>query len=235
MTSITMPSAGKMPSAGTMPSAGRDAALETILAANQIIPVITIERIGDAVPLARALVAGGVTALEITLRTPVALDAAKAIIAEVPGAIVGLGTVTSPRDLDAAERIGARFIISPGATAALLASASTRALPYLPGVATASDLMAAMEAGYRTVKFFPAVPAGGIAAIRALAGPFPEARFCPTGGIGEANAAEWLAVPGIVAIGGSWLAPPDMIRAGDFTAITAIATRSLGKLVPRRV
>jgi 2-dehydro-3-deoxyphosphogluconate aldolase / (4S)-4-hydroxy-2-oxoglutarate aldolase len=216
-----------------MTAAQRDAALDAILAANRIIPVITIDRVADAVPLARALVAGGVTALEITLRTPVALDAAKAIIAEVPGAIVGLGTVTRPADFDAAERIGARFVISPGTTPALLRSAATRPMPYLPGVATASDLMAAMEAGYRTVKFFPAVQAGGITAIRALAGPFPDIRFCPTGGIGEANAAEWLAVPCIAAVGGSWLAPTDLIRSGDFAGITAIATRSTAKLPAR--
>jgi 2-dehydro-3-deoxyphosphogluconate aldolase / (4S)-4-hydroxy-2-oxoglutarate aldolase len=209
---------------------GRDGALDAILAKNPIIPVITIDRLADAVPLARALVAGGITALEITLRTPVALDAATAIIKAVPDAIVGLGTVTRQADLDAAERIGARFIISPGTTPALLVSAAKRALPYLPGVATASDVMAAVEAGYRTVKFFPAVPAGGIPAIRALAGPFPDVRFCPTGGISEANAADWLAVPGIVAVGGSWLAPQNLIRAGDFGGITDIAARSIGRV-----
>ncbi len=213
----------------------RDAALEAILSANRIIPVITVERVADAVPLARALVAGGVTALEITLRTPAALDAARAIIAEVPDAIVGLGTVTRPADFAQAEHIGARFVISPGTTAALLAAAASSNLPYLPGVATASDIMAARDAGFTTVKFFPAVQVGGIPAIRALAGPFPDVRFCPTGGIGEANAAEWLAVPGIVAVGGSWLAPTDLIRAGDFAGITAIAIRSLTKLPPRRI
>lgn len=213
-----------------MTAAARDAALAKIMAANRVIPVITIERVADAVPLARALVAGGVTALEVTLRTPTALDAARAIIVEVPDAIVGLGTITCIADLDAAERIGARFVISPGATTALLAAAAARALPYLPGIATGSELMAAMDAGFRTVKFFPAVPAGGIPAIRALAGPFPDARFCPTGGIGEANAAEWLAVPGIVAVGGSWLAPSELIRAGDWAGITTIARRTLAKL-----
>ena len=217
-----------------MTVAARDATLATILAANRIIPVITIDRIADAVPLACALVAGGVTALEVTLRTPVALDAARAIISEVPDAIVGLGTVTRAADLDAAERIGARFVISPGMTPALLGAAAQRALPYLPGIATGSELMAAMEAGFSTVKFFPAVPAGGIAAIRALAGPFPDARFCPTGGIAEAHAAEWLAVPAIVAVGGSWLAPTELIRAGDWAGITAIARRTLATL-PTRV
>lgn len=216
-----------------MTAATRDAALASIIAVNRVIPVITIDRVADAVPLARALVAGGVTALEVTLRTPVALEAARAIIAEVPDAVVGLGTVTRAADLDAAERIGARFVISPGATPALLAAASARALPYLPGIATGSELMAAMDAGFRTVKFFPAVPAGGLPAIRALAGPFPDARFCPTGGIAESNAAEWLAVPGIVAVGGSWLAPTELIRAGDWAGITAIAKRTLAKLPAR--
>ena len=216
-----------------MTAAARDAALATILSANRVIPVITIERVADAVPLARALVAGGVTALEVTLRTPAALDAARAIAADVPDAIVGLGTIARAADLDAAERIGARFVISPGATQALLAAAAGRALPYLPGIATGSELMAAMEVGFRTVKFFPAVPAGGIPAIRALLGPFPDARFCPTGGIGESNAAEWLAVPGIVAVGGSWLAPTELIRAGDWAGITAIARRTLAKLPAR--
>ena len=216
-----------------MTAAIRDAALAKIIAANRIIPVITIERVADAVPLARALVAGGVSALEVTLRTPVAIEAARAIVAEVPDAIVGLGTVTRPADFDLAERIGARFVISPGATPQLLAAAAQQGLPYLPGIATGSELMTALEAGFRTVKFFPAVPAGGIAAIRALAGPFPDARFCPTGGISEANAAEWLAVPGIVAVGGSWLAPADLIKAGDWAGITAIAKRTLARLPER--
>lgn len=213
-----------------MTATERDAALDAILAGNRIIPVITIQRLADAVPLARALVAGGITALEITLRTPVALDAARAIIAEVPSAIVGLGTITRPADFESAARVGARFVISPGATPALLAEAAQRPLAYLPGVATASELMAALDAGFRTVKFFPAGPAGGIPAIRALNGPFPDARFCPTGGVSEANAHEWLAVPAVRAVGGSWLAPPDLIRSGDFAAITTLAARSRARL-----
>ncbi len=213
-----------------MTASRRDAALAVILAANPIIAVITIEGIADAVPLARALVAGGITALEITLRTPVALEAAKLIISEVADAIVGLGTVTCPRDFDAAERIGARFVVSPGATRELLRSAQTCRLPYLPGVATASEMMAAIEAGYTTLKFFPAVPAGGLAALRALAGPFPDIRFCPTGGISEVDAGTWFSVPSVAAVGGSWLAPTALVRDGKFADITAIAARSLAKL-----
>ena len=158
-----------------------------------IIPVLTIERLEDAVPLARALVAGGVRTLEVTLRTPVAIESAKAIMAHVPEAVVGIGTILNADDLARVEAIGARFGISPGATPDLLKAAAASALPFAPGIATASELMLALAHGFNLVKFFPAEPSGGIKALRALAGPFPDARFCPTGGIGEANAAAWLA------------------------------------------
>ena len=148
-------------------------------------------------PLARALVAGGVRALEVTLRTPVAIEAAKAIIAEVPEAIVGIGTILNADDLARANALGARFGISPGATPELLEAAAASGLPFAPGIATASELMQALAHGFDLVKFFPAEQAGGIKALRALAGPFPDARFCPTGGIGEANAATWLAEPNV--------------------------------------
>ncbi|MBE9607034.1 bifunctional 4-hydroxy-2-oxoglutarate aldolase/2-dehydro-3-deoxy-phosphogluconate aldolase [Acetobacteraceae bacterium H6797] len=201
-----------------------------LLAESRLVPVLTIEKVADAVPLARALVAGGITMLEITLRTPAAADAARAIIAEVPEALVGLGTVTTAKDLELARSLGARFALSPGATPALLDAAAALGLPFVPGIATPSELMAAVERGFEVVKFFPAVPAGGIAALKAFAGPFPEMRFCPTGGIGEDQAAEWLALPQVVAVGGSWLAPTKLMRDGQWSEITEIARRSLAKL-----
>jgi 2-dehydro-3-deoxyphosphogluconate aldolase / (4S)-4-hydroxy-2-oxoglutarate aldolase len=196
----------------------------------RVIPVLTIERLEDAVPLARALVAGGVRTLEVTLRTPVAIEAARAMIAEVPEAIIGIGTILNASDLSQAERLGARFGISPGATPELLRAAAESALPFAPGVATASELMQALAHGFELVKFFPAEQAGGIKALRALGGPFPHARFCPTGGIGEANAATWLAEPNVLAVGGSWLCPPAEIRAGNWAGITAMCERAMKSL-----
>lgn len=192
----------------------------------RVIPVLTIERLEDAVPLARALVAGGVRTLEVTLRTPVAIEAARAMIAEVPEAIVGIGTIVSAADLSQAERLGARFGVSPGATPELLRAAAQSELPFAPGVATASELMQALAHGFELVKFFPAEQAGGIKGLRALGGPFPQARFCPTGGIGDANAASWLAEPNVVAVGGSWLCPPAEVRAGNWSGITAMCERA---------
>jgi 2-dehydro-3-deoxyphosphogluconate aldolase/(4S)-4-hydroxy-2-oxoglutarate aldolase len=197
-----------------------------------IIPVLTIERLEDAVPLAKALVAGGVRTLEITLRTPVAIESAKAIMAHVPEAVVGIGTILNADDLARAEGIGARFGISPGATPDLLKAAAASALPFAPGIATASELMLALSHGFNLVKFFPAEQSGGIKALRALAGPFPDVRFCPTGGIGEANAASWLAEPNVVAVGGSWLCPAANIRSGNWAGITAICNRTMKLLKP---
>jgi len=197
-----------------------------------IIPVLTIERLEDAVPLARALVAGGVHVLEVTLRTPVAIESAKAIMAYVPEAVVGIGTILNADDLARAEGIGARFGISPGATPDLLKAAAASALPFAPGIATASELMLALAHGFNLVKFFPAEQSGGIKALRALAGPFPDVRFCPTGGIGEANAASWLAEPNVVAVGGSWLCPAADIRSGNWAGITAICNRTMKLLKP---
>ncbi len=197
-----------------------------------IIPVLTIERLEDAVPLARALVAGGVRTLEITLRTPVAIESAKAIMAHVPEAVVGIGTILNADDLARVEAIGARFGISPGATPDLLKAAAASALPFAPGIATASELMQALAHGFNLAKFFPAEQSGGIKALRALAGPFPEARFCPTGGIGEANAVAWLAEPNVFAVGGSWLCPAADIRSGNWSGITAICNRTMKLLKP---
>lgn len=208
-----------------MTASDGNSSLVSMLEAARVVPVITIERIDDAVPLARALVAGGIRMLEVTLRTTVALEAAQAIMADVPEAIVGLGTVLDAADLARAETIGARFALSPGATPELLdAAAAHRRLPFIPGIATASELMAALARGFDVFKFFPAREAGGIAALRALAGPFPQARFCPTGGINAANAAEWLAEPNVVAVGGSWLCPVAEIRAGDWLSIERLAS-----------
>jgi 2-dehydro-3-deoxyphosphogluconate aldolase/(4S)-4-hydroxy-2-oxoglutarate aldolase len=204
--------------------------LEEILRAAPVIPVVTIEHARDAVPLARALVVGGLKAVEITLRTPAASAAAAAIAREVPEALVGVGTVLTPHDLTTARVLKARFALSPGSTPDLLDAAAQGRLPFIPGVQTASELMAALARGFDVVKFFPAAQAGGIAAVRALAGPFPQVRFCPTGGIGEENFVEWLAQPNVVSVGGSWLAPASDIRTGKWTAITARARRAMEML-----
>jgi 2-dehydro-3-deoxyphosphogluconate aldolase / (4S)-4-hydroxy-2-oxoglutarate aldolase len=210
--------------------ATRNERLAELLRVAKVIPVITIERVEDAVPLAQALVAGGLRLLEITLRTPTALDAAAAIIARVPDAIVGIGTVLGPDDLVRSREIGAQFALSPGASPALLEAAAADTMPFIPGVATASELMMVLTSGFETVKFFPAVPAGGPAALKALAGPFPDARFCPTGGIDETNFSDWLALPNVVVVGGSWITPAADIRAGAWTAITDRARRALAVL-----
>ena len=200
--------------------------LAAILDRVTVIPVVTIDRVADAVPLARALAAGGLKVIEITLRTPAAPHAIEAIAASVPEAIVGAGTVLNEADLVRALSFGARFAVSPGATPRLLDAAVRAGVPFLPGVATASELMVVLERGYDTVKFFPAAAAGGIPALKALSAPFPSVRFCPTGGIGEADLAAWLALPCVAAVGGSWLAPRDLIARADWAAITALARRS---------
>ena len=191
--------------------------LNQVFALAPVVPVITIEHARDAVPLARALVAGGLPVVEITLRTHAAVDAARAIIAEVSDAVVGIGTVLTPRDLEMVAKLGAAFAISPGQSAELLEAASSGDLPFVPGIQTASDLIACVARGFDLVKFFPAVPAGGLAALNALGGPFPNVRFCPTGGIAQHNVREWLAHPRVVAVGGSWIAPASDIKAGDWS------------------
>lgn len=201
--------------------------MSALLALGRVIPVITLDRLEDAVPLARALVAGGVRLLEITLRTAAGLDGARAIMRAVPDAVVGIGTVLTPDDLRRAVEAGASFALSPGATPDLLAAAAGVQIPFLPGVATASELMATLARGFTTAKFFPATSAGGLPALRALAGPFPQARFCPTGGITEANAAEWLALPNVVAVGGSWLTPAAEVAAGQWDLIRDRAARTM--------
>jgi 2-dehydro-3-deoxyphosphogluconate aldolase/(4S)-4-hydroxy-2-oxoglutarate aldolase len=195
------------------------AKLAKLLALAPVIPVITIDDAAQAVPLARALVAGGLRVVEITLRTSAAIEAAHAIITEVPDAIVGIGTVLTPDDYERAAKLGAAFAISPGMSINLLDAAKAGELPFAPGIQTASDLMACVTRGFELVKFFPAVPAGGLAALDALSGPFPNVRFCPTGGINAGNAAQWLAHKKVVAIGGSWVAPSADIKTGNWAAI----------------
>ncbi len=197
--------------------------VEDILASGPVLPVVVIDDPAHAVPLARALVAGGVRAIEITLRTERALEAVRAIAAEVPDAIPGVGTVLTPADFDAAAAAGAKFAISPGATPALMDAAWASTLPYVPAVQTASELMRVMEAGFTVAKFFPAAPAGGVEALKALAGPFPAMRFCPTGGIDAQSALAYLALPNVICVGGSWIAPRAAIEAGDFAKIEQLA------------
>lgn len=204
------------------------ARLLELFALAPVIPVITIDEAKAAVPLARALVGGGLRVIEITLRTAAAVEAARAIIAEVPEALVGIGTVLTGRDLDRAAALRAAFGISPGQSAELLDAAAASELPFAPGIQTPSDLIACVTRGFEVVKFFPAVPAGGLPALNALAGPFPQVRYCPTGGISETNVAPWLAHPKVLAVGGSWVAPSSDIRAGNWPAIEARARAAAG-------
>lgn len=188
-----------------------------------VIPVIVIQRVADAVPLARALLAGGVRVLEITLRTPVALDCMRAIAAAVPEAIVGAGTIRSVADARAALDAGCRFGVSPGYQSDIGLACKTLGLPLLPGVATASEVMAAHSDGYSFLKFFPATAAGGIPMLKALAGPFADVVFCPTGGITPESAPQFLALPNVLVCGGSWLTPQDAVDAQDWARISALA------------
>ncbi len=197
--------------------------IKPILQLGPVIPVMVIERTEDAVPLAQALLAGGVKVLEITLRTPNALAVISAIARHVPDAVVAAGTVTTPEQWEDAARAGARFAVSPGLTARLLDAAGKATIPLLPGVATASELMTAMDAGFECLKFFPAQQAGGAAMLKAWAGPLPQALFCPTGGITAASAPDYLALPNVACVGGSWLTPANEVQAGNWAAITALA------------
>ncbi|GFZ88456.1 bifunctional 4-hydroxy-2-oxoglutarate aldolase/2-dehydro-3-deoxy-phosphogluconate aldolase [Dyella caseinilytica] len=201
--------------------------VETTMRLAPVIPVVIIDDARYAVPMARALVAGGIPAIEVTLRTPAALDAIRAIAAEVEGAVVGVGTVLSARDLHAAEQAGARFAVSPGVSPGLLDAADNSALPLLPGVATAGEAMTLLERGYRHLKFFPAVPAGGAKLLGAWASPLPQLRFCPTGGISLTSAPDFLALPNVLCVGGSWLTPSDKLKSGDWTGIEQLAREAV--------
>lgn len=187
-----------------------------------VIPVLVIEDAALARPLAEALVAGGLPALEVTLRTPAALDAIRAM-AEVSGGTVGAGTLLTPEDVKAAKEAGAQFGVSPGATDRLLAACEEAELPLLPGAATATEAMQLLERGYTTAKFFPAEAAGGAAALKAIGAPLPQITFCPTGGVTASNAPGYLALPNTVCVGGSWVAPKDSLAAGDWAAVEALA------------
>jgi 2-dehydro-3-deoxyphosphogluconate aldolase/(4S)-4-hydroxy-2-oxoglutarate aldolase len=188
-----------------------------------VIPVIVLQDIAHAVPLARALVAGGIRMLEVTLRTPVALACIERIAREVPDAVIGAGTVRSAADAQAAALAGARFAVSPGYTHAVGKACHDLGLALLPGVATGSEIMAAQEDGYNALKFFPAMQAGGPAMLKAWHGPFNDVVFCPTGGVTPANAAEFLALPNVACVGGSWLTPAEAVAQGDWARITQLA------------
>jgi 2-dehydro-3-deoxyphosphogluconate aldolase / (4S)-4-hydroxy-2-oxoglutarate aldolase len=188
-----------------------------------VIPVVTIERAGDAVPLARALVAGGLAVIEVTLRTPAALEAVRAIRTQVGSCIVGVGTVTRVGDIAAALAAGAQYLVSPGTTPDLAAALAEASVPVIPGCATVSEAMGLVDRGFDILKFFPAAAAGGAGWLKAVAAPLPHVKFCPTGGIQAHNAPAYLALPNVVAVGGSWPAAPDLVRSGDFARITALA------------
>lgn len=198
---------------------------EEILARAPVIPVLTIEREEDAAPLARALVAGGLVVLEVTLRTPVALAAMKAIAREVPEALLGAGTVLNQRDYDASLEAGARFALSPGYVEKLT---PIRGAPFIPGIATATELMRGLDAGFTAFKFFPAAALGGPAALSALGGPLPKAKFCPTGGISLKNAPDYLALPNVMCVGGSWIAPGAAVREKQWQTIENLAREANG-------
>ena len=209
-----------------IPTQWKIPALE-ILENGPVVPVMVIHELEHAVPLARTLVAGGVRVLEIVLRTPVALDAIRAITREVPEAITGAGTVVNGHDLAAVAEAGAVFAISPGLTRELLDAALQGPIALIPGIATISELMLAMDKGYRQFKFFPAEAAGGIAMLKAIAGPFPQVTFCPTGGISAAKYRDYLALKNVACVGGSWIVPSDLIAARNWQAITELATATV--------
>ncbi|MCB1433132.1 MAG: bifunctional 4-hydroxy-2-oxoglutarate aldolase/2-dehydro-3-deoxy-phosphogluconate aldolase [Alphaproteobacteria bacterium] len=197
--------------------------MEATLAAAPVVPVMVIENAADAVPLAKALVKGGLPVLEITLRTAKAIDCIRAIIAEVEGAIVGAGTVLDAAQLSDCEKLGCAFAVSPGSSPKLLDAAADSAVPLLPGGVTASECMALLERGYRFQKFFPAEPAGGTAYLSSLASPLPQIKFCPTGGINLQNAGSYLKLTNVITIGGSWMAPKKLIEAKDWAGIEKLA------------
>ena len=197
-----------------------------LLALGPVMPVLVIEDSAHAVPLARALFDGGIRVLEVTLRTPAALTAIRAIAAEVPGVVVGAGTLLRAEDVAVARKAGAQFGVSPGATPELLRAGRIDGWPFLPGVLTPSNIMAARDAGYDTLKFFPAESAGGCKAVKAYAGPFPDMRFCPTGGIDERTAPSYLSLPNVDCVGGSWLTPPALLAGGEWEQIRQLALRA---------
>lgn len=202
---------------------------EEILRQGPVVPVMVIHKLEQAVPLAQALMAGGIRVLEITLRTPVAVEAIRAISRDVPGAIVGAGTVIRPEELTKVAEAGAVFAISPGLTVELLQSANQGTIPLIPGISTVSELMTGMELGYTHFKFFPAEAAGGVKMLKAIAGPFPQITFCPTGGITLDNYLDYLALKNVACIGGSWVAPQEAMDRGDWARITALTREAVAQ------
>ncbi|MCK8681334.1 bifunctional 4-hydroxy-2-oxoglutarate aldolase/2-dehydro-3-deoxy-phosphogluconate aldolase [Streptomyces lichenis] len=211
-----------------MDSAAAQSAAPSVLDLSPVIPVVVIEDAADAVPLARALVAGGLPAIEVTLRTPAALDAVRAIAAEVPEAVVGAGTVITPEHVAAAVAAGARFLVSPGWTDGLLEAMRASGLPFLPGVSTVSEVLALLERGVGEMKFFPAEAAGGVPYLRSIGGPLPQARFCPTGGIGLDSAPGYLGLANVGCVGGTWMLPPDALAARDWARVESLAREAAG-------
>jgi len=202
---------------------GANTVMAEIMAMAPVVPVVVLDDLKAAVPLAEALVRGGLPVIEVTLRTVVGLDAIQAIAKAVPGAVVGAGTVNRPEQLVDALEAGAKFIVSPGATPSLVYAARSAAVPYLPGAATASEMLALLEEGISHQKFFPAEASGGVPALKAFASPLPEVKFCPTGGIDAELAQDYLALPNVVCVGGSWVTPAKLIKAGDWDAIEELA------------
>jgi 2-dehydro-3-deoxyphosphogluconate aldolase/(4S)-4-hydroxy-2-oxoglutarate aldolase len=205
--------------------------VDALLLQAPVLPVIAVSKLEDAVPLARALVAAGLPVLEVTLRSAIAVDAIRAMVREVEGAVVGAGTVLDEDALDAVTQAGAKFAISPGATEALYAAASRATIPLIPAIATASEIMRGLEHGHRRFKFFPAEPSGGVSALKSFSGPFSKVKFCPTGGIVAASAPRYLALGNVLTVGGSWMVPGDALAARDFARIEALA-REAAKLKP---
>jgi 2-dehydro-3-deoxyphosphogluconate aldolase/(4S)-4-hydroxy-2-oxoglutarate aldolase len=194
-----------------------------LLAGNTVIPVIVIDRVEDAVPLAKALIAGGLNVLEVTLRTEAAVEGIRQIVQHVPGAIVGTGTVCTADQVKLSEDLGCQFMVSPGSTDKLLAAAADSSIGLLPGISSATEMMRCMEQGYQDFKFFPAEAAGGAAMIKSLYGPFSEARICPTGGIGLHNVMEYLSLPNVICVGGSWICPAQLVREQRWDEIEQLA------------
>lgn len=197
--------------------------MDSVFGLAPVIPVVVLDDADDAVPLARALLAGGLRAIEITLRTPAALDAIQAVAHGVPDAVVGAGTVLTPDHAAAASAAGARFLVSPGWSERLLDAMCGTGLPYLPGASTASEMLNLLERGITDVKFFPAEAAGGVPFLRSLASPFPQVRFCPTGGIDAGRAPGYLALPNVACVGGSWMIPQDLLAARDWEGVSTLA------------
>ncbi|TPW32505.1 2-dehydro-3-deoxy-phosphogluconate aldolase [Martelella alba] len=204
--------------------------LLSVLTAQPVVPVLIVEEVAHAVPLARALVEGGLKALEITLRTPAALDVIKAMSEEIEGAVIGAGTILSAKDYEAAVKAGSKFIVSPGVNGEILDAADDSEIPLLPGTATASEMLTLREEGYRLMKFFPAEQAGGAPYLKALSSPLADLKFCPTGGVSPQNAMDYLKLPNVICVGGSWVAPKDLVAKGDWDGIKALAKEACDTL-----